>query len=353
MEQTLSSSIRTLLHEGTVIPAHPLALRKDRTLDEERQRALTNYYISCGAGGVAVGVHTTQFEIRDESIDLYETVLRLAVEEIDQANLSRSFIKVAGVVGEVEQAREEAETAKGLGYDLALVSMGGLSHLNEEEHLERVKAVAEIMPVFGFYLQPAVGGRVFSYKFWCAFADIPGVCAIKLAPFDRYQTIDVVRAVCHSKRRDDIALYTGNDDHIVDDLLTTFRFSVDGKVVAKSIVGGLLGQWAVWTSKAVTLLEQAKEAKQQGLVPAELLTAGVELTDANAAIFDAANGFKGSIAGINEILRRQGLLRERICLMEHEQLSPGQEKEIDRIYENYPHLHDDAFVRNHIQSGVL
>ncbi|REJ10316.1 dihydrodipicolinate synthase family protein [Halobacillus trueperi] len=353
MAQTLQSPIRTLLHEGTVIPAHPLALHKDRTLDEERQRALTNYYISSGAGGVAVGVHTTQFEIRDEGIDLYETVLRMAVEEIDQANLSRPFIKVAGVVGELDQAREEAEIAKGLGYDLALVSMGGLSHLNEEEHLERVKAMAEIMPVFGFYLQPAVGGRVFSYEFWRAFADIQGVCAIKLAPFDRYQTIDVVRAVCHSKRRDDIALYTGNDDHIVDDLLTTFRFRIDGKVLSKSIVGGLLGQWAVWTSKAVTLLDQVKEAKQSRLIPAELLTAGAELTDANAAIFDAANGFKGSIAGINEILRRQGLLRERLCLMEHERLSPGQEKEIDRIHEDYPHLNDDAFVKNHIQSGVL
>ncbi|MEC3884016.1 dihydrodipicolinate synthase family protein [Halobacillus sp. HZG1] len=353
MAQNLSSSIRTLLHEGTVIPAHPLALHKDRTLDEERQRALTNYYISSGAGGVAVGVHTTQFEIRNEGIDLYETVLRMAIEEINKAKLTRPFIKVAGVVGELDQVQEEAKIAKGLGYDLALVSMGGLSHLSEEEHLERVKTVAETMPVFGFYLQPAVGGRVFSYEFWRAFADIPGVYAIKLAPFDRYQTIDVVRAVCHSERRDDIALYTGNDDHIVDDLLTTFRFRVEGNVVSKPIVGGLLGQWAVWTSKAVTLLEQAKEAKQDGLIPAELLTAGAELTDANAAIFDAANGFKGSIAGINEILRRQGLLRERICLMEHERLSPGQEKEIDRIHEDYPHLHDNAFVRNHIQSGVL
>lgn len=345
----LEKDLKSLLHEGTVIPAHPLALKNDRTLDEERQRALSRYYIDSGAGGIAVGVHTTQFEIREEGIDLYEPVLEIAAEEVYKANLSKAFIKVAGIVGNTHQAVAEAEIAKKLGYNLGLVSMAGLPNWSEQEHIERIKEVAKVIPVFGFYLQPAVGGRVFSYNFWRQFAEIPGVYAIKMAPFNRYHTLDVVRAVCHSSRKDNIALYTGNDDNIVFDLLTEYRITVEESVVTKSIVGGLLGHWAVWTSNAVKLLDQVKKAKVTGEIPMELIRLGTEITDANAALFDPSHGFQGSIAGINEVLHRQGLLRNNLCLSEKEKLSPGQSKEIDRIYEQYSHLHDDQFVQEHLQ----
>ncbi|MDQ0338574.1 dihydrodipicolinate synthase/N-acetylneuraminate lyase [Caldalkalibacillus uzonensis] len=337
------------MHEGTVIPAHPLALNEWRELDERRQRALTRYYIASGAGGIAIGVHTTQFEIRDSKINLFEDVLRLAAEEVNEANLSRPFIKVAGICGPTKQALKEAALAASLGYDLGLLSMGGLEHLSEEDLLKRTESVAEVIPVFGFYLQPSVGGRVFSYDFWQKFVEIPGVMAIKIAPFNRYQTIDVVRAVCHSSRRDEIALYTGNDDNIVIDLLTTYRFQVNGKTVEKQIVGGLLGHWAVWTKKAVELFQEIKNIRNaHKQIPAALLQRAVEITDANAALFDAANQFKGCIAGIHEVLRRQGLLEGIWCLNPKETLSPGQKEEIERIYREYPHLHDDDFVRKNL-----
>ncbi|WP_221565884.1 dihydrodipicolinate synthase family protein [Alkalihalobacillus sp. TS-13] len=348
MSVTLNPKVKKLLHEGTVIPAHPLALNDGRKLDEKRQRMLTQYYTASGAGGIAVGVHTTQFEIRDKGIDLYEPVLRLAVEEVEKVMQGQPFIKVAGVAGPTSQGLKEAETAKNLGYDLALVSMGGLSDLDEKTHLERVRTISEVIPVFGFYLQPAVGGRVFSYDFWRKFAEIPNLYAIKLAPFDRYHTSDVVRAVCESSRGKEIALYTGNDDNIVGDLLTEYRFEINRRIVTKQIVGGLLGQWAVWTSKAVELLSQVKKARSQGVIPVDLLTLGAELTDANSALFDPVNGFKGSIAGINEVLRRQGLLQTNLCLNPKERLSPGQATEIDRIYRQHPHLQDDSFVAENV-----
>ncbi|SEN13500.1 dihydrodipicolinate synthase family protein [Lihuaxuella thermophila] len=344
----LQPEVKQLLYEGTVIPAHPLALDESRRLDERRQRALTRYYMAAGAGGVAVGVHTTQFAIRDPDIHLLEPVLRLAAEEVQNAELDRPFIKVAGICGPTAQAVAEAELAKELGYDLGLLSMGGLDPLSESELLDRVIAVTNIIPVFGFYLQPSVGGRTFSFQFWKEFADIPGVMAVKIAPFNRYQTLDVVRAVCFSKRRDEIALYTGNDDNIVADLLTTYRFIVDGEPVEKRIVGGLLGQWAVWTKKAVELLQEIKDTVAgRKTIPAELLTRGMEITDVNAALFDPAHDFKGCIPGIHEVLRRQGLLEGIWCLDPDEQLSPGQLAEIDRIYRDYPHLNDDEFVRRH------
>lgn len=336
------------LHDGLVIPAHPLALTEDRKLDERHQRALTRYYIAAGAGGVAVGVHSTQFEIRDKQFNLYEPVLRLAAEEVERAALSRPFIKVAGICGPTEQALAETETALRLGYDAGLVSMGGLQGWNEEQHLRRIEEVAARIPVFGFYLQPSVGGRIFSYDFWRALADIPGVVAIKMAPFNRYQTIDVVRAVCHSRRRDEIALYTGNDDNIVNDLLTTYRVIVDGQPVEKRIVGGLLGHWAVWTRKAVELLEEVKRVRNEERLDAAWLTRNIEVTDANAAFFDPAHQFAGCIPGIHEVLRRQGLMQGRWCLNPHEDLSPGQMEEIDRVYRDYPHLNDDEFVRRHL-----
>jgi hypothetical protein len=349
----LEPDIYQALHEGVAIPAHPLALNEARELDERRQRALTRYYMASGAGGIAVGVHTTQFEIRDKDINLFEPVLRLAAEEVKKAELNRPFIKVAGICGPTEQALAEANLAASLGYDLGLVSMGGLNSWTEEELLERTRKIAEVIPVFGFYLQPSVGGRVLSYEFWKEFASIPGVKAIKMAPFNRYQTIDVVRAVCHSSRRDDIALYTGNDDNIIADLLTTYRFNIEGQAVEKSIVGGLLGHWAVWTHKAVQLLDDIKQFKNNPeATQFEWLTRGIEVTDSNAAFFDSAHQFKGCIAGIHEVLRRQGLLEGRWCLNPEEELSPGQMDEINRVYNAYPYLHDDEFVKKHLNEWL-
>jgi dihydrodipicolinate synthase/N-acetylneuraminate lyase len=349
----IKPEVQTLLHQGTVIPAHPLALNASRSLDEKRQRCLTRYYMATGAGGVAVGVHTTQFEIRDPKINLYSRVLELAAEEVNTAALSRTFIKVAGLVGTTAKAVGEAEVAVKFGYDLGLLSMGGLKDWTEEQLLDRAKAVAEVMPIFGFYLQPSVGGRIFSYDFWCAFAKIPNVHAIKVAAFNRYQTLDVVRAVCNSGRHNEIALYTGNDDNIVHDLLTTYRFRVGGQVIEKEFVGGLLGHWAVWTHKAVELLESVMKCKRNGYQDLNvLLTKSVEVTDMNTAIFDPSNGFHGCIPGIHEVLRRQGLLEGRWCLNPAEELSPGQMLEIDRVCKAYPHLTDDEFVREFIEQNA-
>ncbi|MGN7759992.1 dihydrodipicolinate synthase family protein [Paenibacillus sp. 22594] len=347
--KSLTSEQYAALHDGLVIPAHPLALTADRQLDVRRQRALTRYYISSGAGGIAVAVHSTQFEIRDPQYGLFETVLRLAAEEVERANLQRPFLKIAGICGPQTQALQEAETAAGLGYDIGLVSLGGLPGLSEEEHLTRIRAVAEVLPVFGFYLQPSVGGMTFSYEFWRVFSEIKGVVGIKMAPFNRYQTLDVVRAVCHSNRRDEIALYTGNDDNIVNDLLTEYRFSIDGLIVTKRIVGGLLGHWAFWTRNAVDLLERIKKVRRNQEFSQEWLTLNVEMTDCNAAFFDPAHDFHGCIPGIHEVLRRQGLLEGRWCLNPQEDLSGGQAEEIDRVYNAYPHLNDDDFVADGLE----
>jgi dihydrodipicolinate synthase/N-acetylneuraminate lyase len=344
----LEPKIDSLLQKGTVIPAHPLALNAERKLDESRQRGLTRYYLAAGAGGVAVGVHTTQFEIREREHGLLEPVLRLAAEEIDAAGRLLSCIKVAGICGPTAQAVAEADLARRHGYHLGLVSMGGLGGWSENDLLQRIRRVAEVIPIFGFYLQPAVGGRVLSFGFWREFAEIPNVCAIKIAAFNRYHTIDVVRAVAESDRRDEIALYTGNDDNIVNDLLTPFRFQTCGRAVEKRIVGGLLGHWAVWTSRAVELLEAIHRLGDS--VPARYLSLNAETTDANAVIFDAANAFRGCIPGIHEVLRRQGLLAGIWCLNPAEALSEGQIENIDRIYRDYPHLNDDEFVRQRLDS---
>ncbi|WP_274653480.1 dihydrodipicolinate synthase family protein [Paenibacillus humicola] len=350
--RNLTEDQNRALHDGLVIPAHPLALLEDRGLDETSQRALTRYYIASGAGGVAVGVHSTQFQIRDPRFGLFEKVLRMASEEVDRARIERPFLKIAGLCGGTEQALAEADIAAGLGYDAGLLSMGGLNEWTEEQILDRTALVAERMPIIGFYLQPSVGGRRFTFGFWKRFVDIPGIAGIKIAPFNRYQTLDVVRAVCHSDRRDEIALYTGNDDHIVSDLLTVYRFRVGGQTVEKRIVGGLLGHWAVWTHKAVALLEEIKKARVRGNIDPEWLVRNMEVTDCNAAFFDPAHGFAGCIPGIHEVLRRQGLMKGTWCLNPHETLSPGQMEEIDRVYRDYPHLHDDDFVRAHLQSWL-
>jgi len=353
MGKKLSESKIKLLRTGTVIPAHPLALDSNRKLNEKYQRVLTRYYIAAGAGGVAVGVHSTQFEIRDPEFNLYEPVLRLAAEEVDRTISRRPFLKIAGVCGPVEQAVKETTIAAKLGYDMVLLSMGGLGSLSENQLLERTRKIADIMPVFGFYLQPAAGGRILSYDFWKSFSDIPNVLAIKTAPFNRYQTLDVVRAVCASSRRDEISIYTGNDDNIVNDLLTTYRFNINGKTVEKEITGGLLGHWAVWTRRAVDHLAAIKSHKRSGeTIDSEWLTLNTQVTDANAAFFDPSHQYKGCISGIHEVLRRQGLMENILCLSESEVLSPGQSEEIDRVYKDYPDLNDDAFVKENLNKWL-
>ncbi len=353
MAHTLDSNIANALQAGTVIPAHPLALTESLQLDEKHQRLLTRYYMAAGAGGIAVGVHTTQFAIRNPEINLLEPVLKLAAEEIDRADLKRPFIKVAGVCGPAQQAVAEARLARKYGYHLGLLSLGGLNDYSDEALINHVKSVAEEIPVIGFYLQPAVGGRLLSYNFWRAFAEIPNVKAIKVAAFNRYQTLDVVRAVCNSGRRDDIALYTGNDDNIIADLLTPYRVDVDGSIIEKRFVGGLLGHWAVWTHKAVAILQDVKQCIANNYAGVEaLLSRNIAVTDMNAAIFDSANAFHGCIAGIHEVLYRQGLLRGKWCLDPKEGLSAGQAAEIDRVCKQYASLTDDDFVASFLSGNL-
>ncbi len=334
--------IRRQLAEGWVIPACPLALNRSRKLDERHQRALFRYYIAAGAGGLAVGVHTTQFAIRDPKIGLFAPILELAKEEL--RSTGQSHLAIGGICGRTRQALAEALLLRELGFHAGLLSLGAWRGATNEQLLRHCKTIAEIIPLFGFYLQPAAGGRILSPDFWRRFAEIENVVAIKIAPFNRYQTLDVVRAVAEAGR-DDVALYTGNDDHIVLDLLTPFRFRIGNKVVERRIVGGLLGQWAVWTKKAVQLHAQCRKAGAEGApILASLLRLANELTDANAAIFDAAHGYAGCIPGIHEVLRRQGLLESTWCLDPREKLGPGQLQQIERVYRAYPHLNDDAFV---------
>jgi dihydrodipicolinate synthase/N-acetylneuraminate lyase len=337
-------NVREQLKKGLVIPAHPLALTAERKLDERRQRALTRYYLAAGSGGIAVGVHTTQFEIRRPEFDLLRPVLELAAEEAR----GREVIKIAGVCGGRKQAVAEAELAESLGYDACLLSLAALKTASNAELLDHSRAIASTIPVVGFYLQPAVGGRVLPYEFWREFAKIPEVVAIKMAPFNRYQTVEVVRAIIDSGRADEIALYTGNDDNIVVDLLTEFNFG--GR--RARIVGGLLGHWAVWTRGAVTLLDGIHENRTA--ISSELLTTAQQVTDMNAAIFDPAHQFRGCIPGIHEILRRQGLLAGRWCLDPHEVLSQGQSEEIGRVLSSYPHLcaADDQLIREHLDEWL-
>jgi hypothetical protein len=349
MAQSIPEPVRDALRRGVVIPALPLALTANLRLDERRQRALIRYYAAAGAGGLAVGVHTTQFEIRDPKYALFEPVLALAAEELDRADAPRAvpLVRIAGLCGPTAQAAAEAETARSLGYHAGLLGLAAAGLADDDSRLDHCRAVAEVLPLVGFYLQRAVGGPVLSQCFWRGFAEIDRVVAIKIAPFDRYRTLDVVRAVAESGR-DDIALYTGNDDHIVLDLLTPFRFVVNGQPIERRIVGGLLGQWAVWTSKAVELLDACHDlAASEGPIPTDLLRLAVELTDANAALFDVANDFRGCIAGLHLVLCRQGLLDEVRTLDPRAGLGPGQEAEIDRVCRAHPHLNDDEFVAQH------
>jgi dihydrodipicolinate synthase/N-acetylneuraminate lyase len=368
----MNYDLHQILSRGMVIPAHPLALNAQRKLDERRQRALTRYYLAAGVGGVAVGVHTTQFAIRDPKIGLLQPVLELAIEEvkkqksgtkegaragggegaIDSSLITHhsSLLAVAGICGPTKQAVTEATLARDLGYDIGLVSLAALKDEPIEGLVQHCRAVADVIPIMGFYLQPAVGGRVLPFEFWRRLAEIENLVAIKIAPFNRYQTLEVVRAVAESGRADHIALYTGNDDNIIVDLLTPFKFSCNGRDITQRIVGGLLGHWAVWTKRAV---DQHHAVTRGGStsIP-EWLTLNAQVTDANAAFFDAANRFHGCIAGLHEVLRRQGLLEGRWCLDPNEDLSPGQMEAIDRVYAAYPHLNDDEFVRAHLDEWL-
>jgi dihydrodipicolinate synthase/N-acetylneuraminate lyase len=336
-----------ILKKGQVIPAHPLALDKELKLDEKRQRALTRYYLDAGAGGIAVGVHTTQFEIHQPGTGLYKPVLEIAsgtAEEFEK-NSGKEIVKIAGICGDTKQAVGEAQLAVNMGYDAGLLSLAAFRQADTAEMIEHAGAVAEIIPLFGFYLQPAVGGRILDFEFWRKFCEIENVIGIKIAPFNRYFTIDVVRALCETGREKNIVLYTGNDDNIVNDLVTTFEFS--GKKIR--MAGGLLGHWAIWTQKAVELLEGIQSCiEQNNSIPKSILKTGAEITDCNSAVFDARNNFTGCISGINEVLKRAGFLEENRCINPEEKLSPGQSEEINRIYNSYPHLIDDNFVKENI-----
>ena len=359
---------RRRLRQGVVIPAHPLALTRARKLDERRQRALTRYYLDAGAGGVAVGAHTTQFAIRDPRHGLYRPVLELAAETVSAWEASRRgrggrptmVVRVAGVIGPTRQALAEARLARDLGYQVGLLGLGSMAGASDTELIEHARRVGEVIPLMGFYLQPAVGGRKLSYGFWRRFVEIESVVAIKIAPFNRYDTVSVVRAVLDAGQERRIALYTGNDDCIVGDLLGVFSgIPAGGRRAPRArIVGGLLGHWAFWTRRAVELLDRIHRMRRNergtrsSRSLAGLLELGAEITDANAAIFDVANGFRGCIPGIHEVLRRQGLLRGRWCLDENEGLSPGQAREISRVCAAHPHLRDDEFVRERLDGWL-
>ncbi|PTQ57355.1 MAG: 4-hydroxy-tetrahydrodipicolinate synthase [Candidatus Carbobacillus altaicus] len=346
MYPTLSPEKRARLLDGLVIPAHPLLLTEGRALDERRQRALARYYLAAGAGGLAVGVHTTQFALHDDP-EMYARVLTIAKEVV--ARERPEALLIAGVSGSLAQAVREAELARRLGYDLALVIPNGVPNCDPERHLMRLKAVGEVIPLFGFYLQPAVGGCSFGFDYWREVAAIPNVYAIKVAAFNRYFTLDVVRAVGLSERYREIALYTGNDDNIIVDLLTPYPVKRETETVVLHFVGGLLGQWAVWTKTAVRMLDKIKKARSSGQIPLGWLKRNAELTEINGALFDVHHAFRGSIAGIHEALRRDGLADGLWFLDPEEGLSPGQAEAIERIYLTYPEWRDDAFIRDHLK----
>lgn len=336
----------TLLRQGTAIPAHPLALTADRTLDERRQRALSRYYIDAGAGGLAVGVHTTQFQIRQAG--LYDRVLEIAADTARQWT-DRSLAMVAGLAGDTAQATSEAKTARSLGYDAGLLSLAALSARPADDMIAHCAEVAAQIPLIGFYLQPAVGGAHLDAEFWARFCALPNVIAIKIAPFNRYRTLDVIRGLVEAGAEDRITLYTGNDDHIVLDLLLPFQVMREGTPVTVRFKGGLLGHWSVWTKNAVALYHTCRQAAEAGAVPPDLLALDSRVTDCNAAFFDVENDFAGCIAGCHEVLRRQGLLEGLWCLDPEESLGPGQRQRIDRVLRDHPDLSDDAFVSANLE----
>jgi hypothetical protein len=345
----IKSEVRKLIAEGTVIPAHPLALDANRALDARHQRALTRYYLDAGAGGLAVGVHTTQFAIRD--VGLYRPVLELAAETAASWT-QRPLAMVAGLAGPTQQAIAEAKTAVGIGYHAGLLSLAAMKSASEDDIITHCKAVAREIPLVGFYLQPAVGGVILGASFWRRFAEIDNVIAIKIAPFNRYRTLDVLRGVAAAGALDRVALYTGNDDHILLDLTLPFDLRDNGITTRTYFKGGLLGHWSVWAASAIGQFEMCKAARHKDTVPADLLALDARVTDCNSAFFDVANNFHGCIAGCHEILRRQGLMQGLWCLDRAEGLSPGQMAEIDRVCREHADLSDDTFVKAHLQKWL-
>lgn len=345
----INSDIRKLIAEGTVLPAHPLALTAERQLDKTHQRALTRYYVDAGAGGLAVGVHTTQFAIRD--VGLYRPVLELAAETAASWT-KRPLAMVAGLAGPTSQATAEARTARDIGYHAGLLSLAAMKSASEDEIIAHCTAVAAEIPLVGFYLQPAVGGVILSSQFWQRFASIDNVIAIKIAPFNRYRTLDVLRGVAAAAALDRVALYTGNDDHILLDLTLPFDLRDKGITTRTYFKGGLLGHWSVWTASAIQLFERCKAARHKDSVPADLLALDARVTDCNSAFFDVANNFHGCIAGCHEVLRRHGLMQGLWCLDPNEGLSPGQKQEIDRVCREHADLSDDAFVAAHLNKWL-
>jgi hypothetical protein len=341
----LPPEILSMIRRGVAIPAHPLALDAERRFDRRRQRALTRYYVDSGVGGLAVGVHTTQFAIRE--IGLYEPVLAAAMED-SKAWADRPLVMVAGICGKTEQAVTEAQTAVRLGYHAGLLSLSALKGASADEIIAHCRRVAEEIPLVGFYLQPAVGGMSLDAAFWEQFAAIENVIAIKVAPFNRYRTLDVVRGVVAARAEERVTLYTGNDDHIVLDLVTPFTAMRDGMPVTARFKGGLLGHWSVWTRNAVRMLDQLQKAVEAGPLAPEILALDARVTDCNSAFFDVAHDFHGCIAGCHEILRRQGLLEGIWCIDPHEGLSPGQLEEIDRVSRDHADLSDDSFVAENL-----
>jgi len=344
------------LRSGCVIPAHPLALQSDNKIDVRRQRALTRYYLAAGAGGLAVGVHSTQFAIHDSQVGLYRPVLELAMETARESAVSSGQGKpmmIAGIVGRTNQAVKEAKLARDIGYHAGLLSLTALRGGSIEELIHHAREVAETIPIMGFYLQQAISKMPLPLEFWQRFVEIPNLVAIKIAPFNRYQTLDVLEAVAHSGRAGEIALYTGNDDNIILDLLTPYRFNVNGHTLSLQIVGGLLGQWACWTKRAVEQLDRIKTiCRTQAPVPPDLLTLAGQMTLANKAIFDADNNFAGCITGISYVLKQQGLVEQIGTLDPNEQLSPGQAEKIDKVISDHPHLTDNDFVRENLDKWL-
>ncbi|HSD53245.1 MAG TPA: dihydrodipicolinate synthase family protein [Burkholderiales bacterium] len=344
--QDIPPQVLACLRRGAVIPAHLLALDARRQLDPRRQRALTRYYIDAGAGGLAVGVHATQFAIRE--VGLYEPVLRLAMDTVVEWT-DRPMLMIAGLAGQTAQARREAELAREIGYHAGLLSLGAMRGASEDEIVAHCLAVSRVMPLVGFYLQPAVGGIPLSARFWQRFAEIENVVAIKIAPFNRYRTLDVVRGVVAAGAEDRVTLYTGNDDHIVPDLVTPYSIRRGDRDIVVRIKGGLLGHWSVWTKSAVDLLRIIHVVVARGAIPLEILELDARITDANGAFFDVAHDFAGCIAGCHEVLRRQGLLAGIWCLDPNETLSPGQAEEIARVMAAYPEFDDTEFVRANLE----
>ncbi len=356
MGPQLPRTILKILLDGVPIVAHPLALNKERKFDERRQLALTAYYISAGAGGIAIGVHTTQFKVHDPKLGLYNKLLELTSTFIDECEkkVGKTIIRIAGVLGDLNQALQEAKTAYKYGYHAALVSVHHLKGYDHDKIVEYIKAISNEIPIFGFYLQPAVGGIKLSYKFWLKlFREVDNIVAVKVAPFNRYYTLDVVRALVDSERENEIALYTGNDDSIIFDLISSYRIRRrNGDEVEVRIVGGLLGHWAFWTRKSMEIYYYLKSIRNSSTIPREVLVLANQVTDVNSAVFDAFNDFRGCIPGIHEMLKRSGLLETNLTLDPEETLSPGQLEEIDRVYNSYPHLRDDKFVSQHLDEWL-